>query len=383
MASLEGACPTKQAIRVKLMRRIAFYCTGDIWQPGGGATVFRNLLRNFSHGQYLLFVSRHVEIPQEIAQRYRLIRLSTPRGRIWLEIFDQLCAPVVLLWHGITTVVCLNSIAPLLFAGRVLLFYQMRMFHYEEHDSAKKWFKNLLGRLSLSRAKRIFVASEDHKSDLVKHGRISADKIDVALLGVDHQRLETDFATSPIWPRNFLLFVSVLRPYKNLHGLVEAYARLVNDLGPAAPDLLVVGSKPDYSGIDEYLDGIKSRIATLRIGDRVHFLGQKPFEDVMAYMRAASLFIFPSLFEGFGLPVLEAMALRVPIVCSNAHSIPEVGGDTVVYFNPQDVDNMYLAIRGAIMDYPLQKIEHAFRRSKEFTWQRTALVVESALIEKA
>ena len=161
---------------------MAYYCTGNIWNIGGGATVMKHILQNttLKRDKQLLFVSSWVDIPKSIASKFTVVKLSTSKNRVFQEFYDQIMAPCILMKYSIDRVICLNSIIPLMYPGRVDVFYQMRMFHFEDYDNILKKIKNKLGLLSLKKAHSVFVASQDHKNDLVKYiGNIQKEKIKV------------------------------------------------------------------------------------------------------------------------------------------------------------------------------------------------------------
>ena len=195
-----------------------------IFSVGWRATVARSLIKEFSEIDSVdktLFLSSGTEIDPEIASGFVVRYLRTPRSRVGLEVYDQVVGPIVLMHGRFDKVICINSIVPLLYPGRIDLLFQMRMFHFENLDSWAKKVKNLLGRASIRKSHTTFVASLDHKRDLVEHLRLSEEKIKVAHLAVRPVELEAERSVG--LERNYFLFVSVIRPYKNLHGLVEAY----------------------------------------------------------------------------------------------------------------------------------------------------------------
>ena len=359
------------------MKNVCFYCPEDIFQPGGGSTVAANVLKNFSNGgtNYIVF-SRRTNIPFELSSKYNVKRIWYPNSPILRVLFDLLIAPVILLKHKNHKVVCLNSIVPLLYPFHLEVFFQMRMFHYEELDTFSKKIKNILGVLSLKKAKKVFVASEDHKRDLIKHLFLDETKIKVAYLGFDPKYDKEQLVTNDKMKKNcYWLFISIFRPYKNLEQLIEAYA-LLNRRYKNIPDLLIIGDYPkNYEGIEAYREKIKSIIASNMLSDKIMFLGLKPHKETMQYLANASLFIFPSKFEGFGLPILEAMALGVPVLSSDVHSLPEVGGDTIMYFKPHIPGDLYKKLDEIYLEGYKKNVSIAKDRSKMFTWGNTCNII--------
>jgi glycosyltransferase involved in cell wall biosynthesis len=360
------------------MIKIAYYCTGNIWNTGGGATVMKNILINTSikKDEQLLFVSSWIDIPSDIAYKFTVIKLKTPKKRVFQELYDQLVAPFILLKYSIDRVVCLNSIIPLLYPKRLDVFYQMRMFYFEEFDNIAKKIKNQLGIWSIKKSHTVYVASQDHKNDLLKSlSNIDKNKIKVNYLG---------YSADSIYEKNFnhtnddyFLFVSVIRPYKNLDRLIKAYKLSFDKLDGKIPKLYIVGNIPKYKGINNYMNEIYAFIREYKLEEFIFFKGSKKHEEVISLMKGSKALIFPTLFEGFGLPLLEAMANKVPVLTSNRNSLPEVGLDTVIYFDPESIDEMSGKMMNLLNNgYDKNLIEEAFIRSKLFDWRETSKAIE-------
>ncbi|MDF1512254.1 MAG: glycosyltransferase family 1 protein [Anaerolineae bacterium] len=166
-------------------------------------------------------------------------------------------------------------------------------------------------------------------------------------------------------PTLFTLYLGSNKPHKNLSALIEAYARVRNLDIP----LVIAGTwLPHYP---------ESRQLTTALGldsTRIRWLGTIPGEDLPALYTAAQLFIFPSLAEGFGLPVIEAMACGTPVVCSNIPALTEVTEDAAALFDPTDIGSMTEAIRSIITDKVHQNIlrQRGLKCVQDFSWQKTA-----------
>ena len=367
-------------IFLKKQYKIAYYCTGNIWNIGGGATVIKNILENtaYEKDEQLLFVSSWIDLPKTISSKFTVIRLKTSKNRIFQELYDQVIGPVSLLKYSIEKVICLNSIVPLLYPNRVDVFYQMRMFHFEEFDNISKKIKNIIGILSIKKAHTVFVASEDHKQDLIKNINNIKNKVKVNYLG--YNPIQKESTNNIDLFENYLLFVSVIRPYKNLDRLIKAYKNILDKVGKSTPILLIAGNIANYKGSDKYMENIYNFIKKNELEEFIIFKGAEKHEDIIHLMKKSKALVFPSLFEGFGIPVLEAMANRVPVLTSNRDSLREVGSDTVIYFDPESIADM----EGKIMDllehgYDKELIEKAFLRSKFFDWKKTTEAIENDL----
>lgn len=365
--------------------KIAFYCTGNIWQSGGGATVLKNILKeaaNNNENEKLLYLSDYVDVPSDIENGFKVIKLKTPRHRLLLEMFDQVVAPFILMKASVDRVICLNSIVPLLYPKRVDVYFQMRMFYFEELDSLSKKIKNFLGKLSLKKATSVYIASKDHKNDLLDNLDLDKGKLKVVYLGVNHSELskyrENNDSLNNTTNVPYFLFISVIRPYKNLHRLIEAYIDANREIGDKLPELRIIGAPSNYVGMDEYMSDIHEKIQNSNTQSKITFLGSKPHKIAMEQLSNSQALIFPTLFEGFGLPLLEAMACKVPVVVSNRNSLPEIGGKFVEYIEPECVDDIKRKLlEVSLKGYSEQNLVRAYERAQLFNWSKTA----NALLE--
>jgi glycosyltransferase involved in cell wall biosynthesis len=168
--------------------------------------------------------------------------------------------------------------------------------------------------------------------------------------------------------RRVLLSASAKRPHKNLLRLLDAHALLGSGAGGARPVLVL----PGYATPHE--DELRARAAALGTSDDVRFVGWVSDADMEGLYALADAFVFPSLYEGFGLPVLEAMARGVPVACSDRSSLPEVAGDAALLFSPEDVGAMAAALTRLLDDEALRARLSAagVERAASFTWARTA-----------
>jgi glycosyltransferase involved in cell wall biosynthesis len=171
----------------------------------------------------------------------------------------------------------------------------------------------------------------------------------------------------------FLLYVGGISPHKNLRTLLEAFFQITRDVAFSDVKLALVG---DYEGDPFYSDypWLRSRVEQLALEERVLFMGFVADEDLAHLYNAATLFVLPSLEEGFGLPVVEAMSCGAPVVCSNTGSLPEVVGEAGRFFDPLSLDSMVRVIREVLSD-EAQRVElsrKGLSRSREFTWEAAA-----------
>lgn len=229
-------------------------------------------------------------------------------------------------------------------------------------------------RRSLNRGDRIITVSKNTKSDLIDYFDADDKKIHVVYNGVDdcfRQRLAAEDLDR--WLRSlglrqpYALFVGNPKPHKNLDRVIQAYARALEIDSFEAP-LVCVGSR---SGEDFK---IRQRAEQLGIADRVQLLGHVADEALPAIYQGAALFLYPTLYEGFGLPVVEAMASGVPVITSNTSALKEIGEGYAHLVNPLDVEGIAKAIAQCMGD-----VEHrqalariGLRRAEDFRWEKAA-----------
>ncbi len=181
----------------------------------------------------------------------------------------------------------------------------------------------------------------------------------------------------------FVLYVGNIRPQKNVPRLIEAFAVLRSKLTdhPQYKDLrlIVIGDE-----IGRY-PAVRQAVVRSRAEDAVRFLGFVPIDTLRVFYEAASVFAFPSLYEGFGLPPLEAMAAGTPVVTSNVSSLPEVVGEAAVIVNPENVFDIERGLRDALLDEELRKqlIEKSRAQLRRFNWRKTAREVVEVYHEVA
>ncbi|HEY8019869.1 MAG TPA: glycosyltransferase family 1 protein [Thermoanaerobaculia bacterium] len=227
---------------------------------------------------------------------------------------------------------------------------------------------------SLTRGDRIIAVSQNTKNDLMEYFDVDGKKIQVVYNGVEErfrarlpeEEIDRRLAAAGI-ARPYLLFVGNPKPHKNLDNVVQAYAR-ARRMAQFDVPLVCVGAK---SGADSK---IRQRAQYLGLADRVHLLGHVADELLPAIYQGATLFLYPTLYEGFGLPVVEAMASGVAVITSNTSALKEIAEGYAHLVDPLDVDGMAKAIANAMSDgdrrAALAKLGQ--RRAEDFRWEETA-----------
>lgn len=276
-----------------------------------------------------------------------------------IDVFHGPAVFLPLVKLGFKTVVTIHDLVSFLFPQTVPRKYSLYM--------------QLMTRLSARFADGIIASSESTRQDLSKHLRIHPEKIKVIHLAVDEsfKRVEDREQIQKILEKykidsEFVLFIGNLEPRKNLTRLFEAFAIAYSKI--SSYKLVVAGTRGWlYSDIFE-------TVARLNLSDKIIFTGYIDAEDLPALYSAAQVFVLPSLYEGFGLPILEAMSCGAPVITSNMGSIPEVAGDSAILVDPYDIKAIAESLLEVFSNRQLREemMEKGLRRAKNFSWARVA-----------
>jgi glycosyltransferase involved in cell wall biosynthesis len=245
-------------------------------------------------------------------------------------------------------------------------------FYPETHTPLNRWFHTLMMPHFLRATDMVIAVSENTKTDVMRLYGLDEEKIRVIYEGVNPRfhpvNLEARSAVRQKYglPEGYILSVGTIEPRKNLTTLLQAYWTL---RGRGSGYRLVIAGKKGWLNEEFY-----RQLRRLGLEDDVLLLGFVPDEDLPALYSAATLFAFPSLYEGFGLPPLEAMACGTPVVVSDTSSLPEVVGDAGIKIGPRDVRGFARAMEQVLMDEPLQKeMSHSGeQQARGFTWEKAA-----------
>ncbi len=249
------------------------------------------------------------------------------------------------------------------------------IYYPEAHEAGDRRYLDWSTRWNAHQAAAVLADSEATKADLVDAYGARPEKIHVVYLGRDESLKQV---TNPLrlaslrakydLAQRYLLYVGTLQPRKNLERVVQAFERLCGR--PELADVqLVLAGKQGW-----LYDSLFQQVARAGLGERVVFPGYIPDEDLPALLSAATAFVYPSLYEGFGIPVLEAGGCGVPVITSNTSSLPEVAGDAALLVDPHDVDAIADAMYRLVTD-PALAAELARRgreNVKRFSWEKCA-----------
>lgn len=239
-----------------------------------------------------------------------------------------------------------------------------------------RFFLALLIPRSLRRASRILVPSQFTKDEIRRYYGTAEEKIVVIPNAVSDVFLTTSVEETALQekyslPKRFILFVGTLQPRKNIPLLIRAFAEVTKRI----PDieLVIVGNRQGHH-FDSAIDSV---IEELDLSMKVHFPGYIAEEDLPGVMRCASLFVFPSFYEGFGIPLLEAMSQNVPVACSDIPCLREVAGDAAQYFDPMSVASCQEKLYTLLIQKELRESVVALGKSRSsfFLWKKSATLL--------
>ncbi len=258
----------------------------------------------------------------------------------------------------------------------VVTVHDLTFLHFPDaFPKSKQRYLSRITAESCRRSEMVIADSRATARDIEMYLQIPPEKIDVIYPGVDtryrllpQEQVEA-YRRQKNWPSRFLLMVGTLEPRKNHLGLLQAYA-IYRKMAKHPIPLLIGGGK------GWRFKQIFAKVHELHIEDYVHFLGFVPWEDLPWLYNAATLFIYPSRYEGFGFPVVEAMRCGVPVITSTVSSLPEVAGEAAVTIDPDDHDRLANAI-WKITEVEPERMEffreRGLKHAQRFHWAKTAL----------
>jgi glycosyltransferase involved in cell wall biosynthesis len=292
---------------------------------------------------------------------------------------EQTLLPAMASRVGVGLLHSMGSTAPLIGAfRRIVTIHDVIYARFPEaHPGIRNRGMRLLVPAAARRSRRVIADSQATRDDLISLLGVSGEKIDVVPLGIGSVRRSDPLdegatrAKFDLGSREVLLTLSAKRPHKNLTALIGALAAIPAEQRP----LLVMPGYPTWHERE-----LRERAEQAGVLADVRMPGWVSGPEVEGLWNLARAFVFPSLYEGFGLPVLEAMARGVPVACSDASSLPEVAGDAALLFDPHDEPAIAAVLVRLLEDRALAAslIERGIERARRFTWQRSAqLTLES------
>ncbi len=344
-----------------------------------------NLVRELPHqlaarDALFLLIQRDEEPIRKLMRNFtnvHVIPLPTSlfRNRALLFLFEQIAMPLLLLWKKIDVVHSLHYTHPLFSpCPRVVTIHDLTFLLYPKlHTRGRTLVMPFFIRHAVRQAEALIFVSEATRADAERLIPSTGNLHSVVPLGVDLQALnispqETEKALNRFSIKQpFVLFVGTLEPRKNIPRLIQAFEQIAFDY----PDLLLVlAGKPGWD-----FDDVFAAIQASKHRDRIRHLGFVSDSEKNALLVACEALIYPSLYEGFGLPVLEAMAAGAPVITGNTSALPEVAGEAAILVNPLSFEEIAQAMRAILSDNAKRRDLRTLgkRRAAAFNWPNVAM----------
>jgi glycosyltransferase involved in cell wall biosynthesis len=379
--------------------RIGIDATALPARPGGAGTYILQLVQALTG--LLSSGADHAHELVIFAQRSRqpAFDVQPSQGLTWALVpdisppvrlaWEQTALPLLVRRHQIDLLHSPHYTRPLILpCASVVTFHDMTFFLSPSlHVLSKRTFFPLAIRLSARLADGLIAVSESTRQDAIRVLGISPGKITTTTLGVSErfhpiteQTLLAKVRRKYALPGRFVLYLGAIEPRKNLTLLLEAFSRLVKD--GISHDLVVVGQR------GWMVDEVFRAVTDLKLDERVHFTGYVPTEDLPILYNLSQVFVYPSQYEGFGIPPVEAMACGIPVVATQSSAMTETVGDAGLLAPLGDEIALAEAIRKLVSDPELrhQLRERGLKRAATFTWEQTARatlkVYERVMLER-
>lgn len=349
-------------------------------QVGGTETYAVELMRALDTGapddEFLVFVNAEsAKLPIPSGHRFR--RIICPvraANRMMRYLYEQFVLPFQVLWHRVDLLHSLGYVGPILPLHKHLITIHDANFVRLSHlmSPLKRIVYGLIVRLSAKTCSHVVTVSSFSKAELEECLELPSTKVSVTLSGapIMSQRLEqTGLAGVFASHQPYILVLGGGSPHKNIRAFVQAFGSVAERF----PHKLLIAGR-----LNDSLDDLPVVSQLIQSGRIVisGFLGDAELDQ--AY-RGATLYVFPTLYEGFGLPLLEAQARGVPVLCSRIASLPELGGDSVAYLDPSSIEDMAKQLEN-LLSHPAQ-LQNLTERGKanvqRFTWEQTAVQTQT------
>jgi glycosyltransferase involved in cell wall biosynthesis len=309
----------------------------------------------------------------ELGENFRTI----PEAARPYSVSEQLRIPLDIRREGIDLFHAPHYVLPLLTPCKSVVTIHdcihLRFPQYLPNRLAYAYARSSLW-IATHRSNRVLTVSEASKRDILRYFRVPEGKIDVIYNAIDERYGETPSPDEVERVRDryqlnapYVLYAGNIKPHKNLERLIEAFHTLRQDGDLAHVKLLIIGDE-----VSKYAT-LRRAVHKYKLHKHVRFFGFVPDKTLAVLYRLARVFVFPSLYEGFGLPPLEAMASGTPVITSNVSSLPEVVGDAALLIDPLNPAAIADAMRRVLMDSDLRETlrEKGLKRVREFSWERS------------
>jgi glycosyltransferase involved in cell wall biosynthesis len=313
----------------------------------------------------------HILVPEAVSRfpqfenvHWKVIRIPFFKRRVWEQVAPQLVGRYDVLhfpydssvaWKRGKFVITIHDVKPLIFGA------------LRPRRGLNNFVERLLVPDRQNQADHVLTVSQSSRRDIMERLRFPAERVSVVYPGIDRDQFKPDFsAASQSNSRPYILCVAGSDPTKNVETILEAFAQLPCELREAH-DVVLVGDM-------RRRQDVRDRVGQLDIAAQTKFAGVVDDAQLVYLYQHARVFVFPSRYEGFGFPVLEAMACGCPVITSNASSLPEVVGDAALLADPSDSNGFTKHLEQVLADEELRRVlrERGFARAAQFSWERTA-----------
>lgn len=357
-------------------------------QRTGDEVVFFNLVKNLAkidgRNKYFLFtdtddnaVLRYITTNLGIENRnnFEIVSLRSSNKFIW-----NLCVLPDYLKKNPVDVFHTQYITPFFVPRNIKIITHIHDISFFAHPEFIKksdlFFLKALIPVSLKRANKIIAVSKFTKDEIVKYYKIDPEKIEVVYNAVSGDFLRSDYSGNELFeirkkynlPEEYALYIGTLQPRKNIPVLVESFSRIKEKFPEIK--LVLAGNKKAHN-FDTRID---ETIERLKISDEIVFPGFVDEKDKGAIFQLAKVFVFSSLYEGFGIPILEAMSQKLPVLASDIPVHREIASDGALYFNPGSIDEMQEKLYNILADENLREnlVNLGLKRLDFFSWKKSA-----------
>jgi glycosyltransferase involved in cell wall biosynthesis len=330
-------------------------------------------------GEEIVAFTGRWKLPPELTATYHF-KVKQSRFPTWRPpvriLWEQFLQPPVILRERLDLLHSLSYVQPLLCPTKSVVT-MLDLSFLRMPETFNRWnrvYLATMARLSAQRCQKIITISESTRQDVVRFFGVSPDKVQAIHLGVDEiykpvedKSILQRFKAERNLPDSYLLYLGTLEPRKNVERLIEAYAILKKK--QAIPHKLVLGGAKGW-----LYDRIFARVNQLGLHDDILFTSYIPYNELPLWYNCADIFIYPSLYEGFGLPPLEALACGTPVITSSTSSLPEVVGTAAITIDPLDVNALASAISTVLENPDIQRqlSTQGLQQAARFSWGKMA-----------
>lgn len=335
--------------------------------------LIRSLVTVDRQNEYFLFTSEHqLGNPDWQHENVTVVPSRIREGEnIRNHIWEQFTLPKLAKKHKVDLLHSPANLAPILYKGKSVVHIHDLCFvvNPQWYSFSFRTLYNLVIPRLARRAAKVITNSNNSRNDLLQYCNLEADKVSQVYWAVDDmflQSMNSNTGNQDVGLDDYILYVGSLEPRKNIGTLLQAYEQMRTENPQIKTKLVLIG------GESHVFADVRLRVKNYV--EDVHFKGFVNDEMLLSFYKKAKLFVYPSLYEGFGLPPLEAMATGIPVVTSITSSIPEVVGDSALMVSPYDASQLSKTMTRALIDENLRElmISRGLEQVQKFNWYRVA-----------